>query len=246
MQTNAFVGFLGASSRIVSRDRDLPFGRILLCVQVRLIHQELLQVDVLTVVVDKFVNDSVWVYGRCYAAQGTSISIKAFFIIQLLMNALGDFNLQASSSISVGFFMFVVAWVFMIVIDFGFPYSTKYSKGAVAAFSVFPWSLLTKGIRDLAAAVDENNNGISWADRSSYCQAEIPSPAQQASLSFFLTDCVMSLQEIFWVLGWQCVLFMVLAVWFDNVLPDEHGSRKPLLFYLYPSYWFPKSVSRPL
>ena len=51
-----------------------------------------------------------------------------------------------------GFFLFVVAWVFLIVVGFGFPYSPKYSTAAVAFFSTLPWTLLAKGIQDLADA----------------------------------------------------------------------------------------------
>lgn len=48
--------------------------------------------------------------------------------------------------------MFIVAWVMLLVVAFGFPFSTKYSKGFVALFSLFPWTVLGKGIRDLASA----------------------------------------------------------------------------------------------
>ena len=54
----------------------------------------------------------------------------------------------------VGFLVFVIGWIFLIVIAFGFPYSTKYGSAAVAIFSLFPWSLLSKGIQDLAAAAE--------------------------------------------------------------------------------------------
>ena len=40
----------------------------------------------------------------------------------------------------------------LLVMAFGFPFSTNYSKGFVALFSLFPWTILGKGIRDLASA----------------------------------------------------------------------------------------------
>lgn len=51
-----------------------------------------------------------------------------------------------------GFGLFVVGWVCLLVVAFGFPYSTRYDKGFVALFSLVPWNLLSKGIQDLAAA----------------------------------------------------------------------------------------------
>lgn len=60
--------------------------------------------------------------------------------------------MQASAAVPAGFVMFVVAWVFLIVVAFGFPYSSKYSPVAVGVFSAMPWTLLAKGIQDLAAA----------------------------------------------------------------------------------------------
>ena len=46
----------------------------------------------------------------------------------------------------------MVAWVILIVIAFGFPYSPSYSTAAIASFSAMPWSLLSKGVQDLADA----------------------------------------------------------------------------------------------
>jgi hypothetical protein len=40
----------------------------------------------------------------------------------------------------------------LLVVAFGFPYSTDYSSGLVALFSLFPWTILAKGIGDLASA----------------------------------------------------------------------------------------------
>ncbi len=49
----------------------------------------------------------------------------------------------------------VVAWVCLIVLAFGFPYSARYqAPGAIWAFSAVPWTLLAKGIQDLALAAE--------------------------------------------------------------------------------------------
>ena len=59
---------------------------------------------------------------------------------------------RASSAVPLGFGLFVVGWVCLLVVAFGFPYSTRYNRGFVALFSLAPWTLLSKGIQDLAAA----------------------------------------------------------------------------------------------
>jgi hypothetical protein len=150
---------------------------------------------------------------------------------------------QAGSAVPVGFVLFVVAWIFLIVIGFGFPYSTKYSSVAVVAFSLLPWSLLAKGINDLAAASEARLGGITWQSRETYCQTSVPSPTVQAQLNFWQQDCVMSLSQIFVCLALQCAVYMLLAVYVDNVLPDVNGARKSVLYFCFPSYWFPQKVS---
>jgi len=59
---------------------------------------------------------------------------------------------HSSAAVPAGFGLFIVAWVMLLIVAFGFPYSTKYSKGLVALFSLFPWTILGKGIGDLASA----------------------------------------------------------------------------------------------
>lgn len=152
--------------------------------------------------------------------------------------------MQAGSAVPVGFVLFVVAWIFLIVIGFGFPYSTKYSTVAVAAFSLLPWSLLAKGINDLAAASEARLGGITWESREAYCQTSVPSPAVQAQLNFWQQDCVMPLSQIFVCLAAQCAVYMLLAVYVDNVLPDVNGARKPVFYFCYPSYWITRKVGK--
>ncbi len=59
---------------------------------------------------------------------------------------------HSSAAVPAGFGLFIVAWVMLLVVAFGFPYSTDYSSGLVALFSLFPWTILAKGIGDLASA----------------------------------------------------------------------------------------------
>lgn len=59
---------------------------------------------------------------------------------------------KASSAVPVGFALFVVGWMTLLVVAFGFPYSTRYSQGFQALSSLVPWTLLSKGVQDLATA----------------------------------------------------------------------------------------------
>ena len=59
---------------------------------------------------------------------------------------------KAASTISLGFGIFIVAWILLLVIGFGVPYHASYNLALQIVFSLFPWSLLAKGIQDLASA----------------------------------------------------------------------------------------------
>ena len=68
---------------------------------------------------------------------------------------------RGSAAVPTGFVVFIVAWVMLLVVAFGFPFSTKYSKGFVALFSLFPWTVLGKGVRDLASATTGDSTCLS-------------------------------------------------------------------------------------
>ena len=40
------------------------------------------------------------------------------------------------------------------------------------------------------------------------------------------------------------IVYFALAIYFDNVIQSEYGHAKPLLFFLYPSFWCDKSKKR--
>eukprot|EP00887_Chlorella_sp_A99_P004461 scaffold30.g4461.t1 len=152
----------------------------------------------------------------------------SFLLLVLVALAMAAFGFAAGSAVPVAFFVFVVAWVFLIVIAFGFPYKPTYATAAIAAFSSFPWSLLSKGIRDLADAAKSPTGGLTWAGRFSYCQP-----------GYWQGDCVLPLGQIYWVLAVQIAGYLVLALYLDSVLPDSNGVRRPPWFFLQPGYWWP-------
>jgi len=54
----------------------------------------------------------------------------------------------------ISFGVFILAWVLQLVVYFGFPYNSTSSTANILSyvFDIFPWTLLSKGILDLADA----------------------------------------------------------------------------------------------
>ncbi|KAL4855684.1 ABC transporter A family member 11 [Chlorella vulgaris] len=179
---------------------------------------------------------------RLFTRNAFGLSFLLLLLVSLAMTAFGFFMSaflkKASAAVPAGFLLFVVAWVILTVIAFGFPYSSSTSLAAVAVFSAMPWSLLSKGVQDLADATAGRGVGIPWADRFAYCQPGRTLPPEvELAGSYWQEDCVMPLGQMYWVLAVQCVGFMWLAVYLDAVLPDANGVCLPPWFFLLPSYW---------
>ncbi|KAK9828716.1 hypothetical protein WJX72_001692 [[Myrmecia] bisecta] len=172
------------------------------------------------------------------------------FMTNLALTAFGfflsTFLRRASASVTAGFVLFIVAWIFLLVIAFGFPYNSKYSPAAYIIFSLFPWCLLGKGIQDLATASSGNQAfGIGWSQQNDYCLRDTPSPEQLRLPGYYADHCVLSVGQILWVAALQYLGYMALAVYFDNVLPDRNGVRKAPWYFLQPSYWRPSQARNP-
>ncbi|KFM28559.1 ABC transporter A family member 2 [Auxenochlorella protothecoides] len=187
--------------------------------------------------------------GFGYAFKFTLLTGNAFglgylllILVSLAMTSFGfflsTFMNKAAAAVPVGFVIFVVAWICLIVIAFDFPYSAKYGPAGMVIFSLFPWSLLSKGVGDLAAAASGSTpGGIPWSMRGAYCVRGSLSPEQSSSPLYYQDDCVMPLGTILWVLALQCIGYCLLALYFDNVLPDCNGVRRAPWYFLQPSYW---------
>lgn len=71
--------------------------------------------------------------------------------------------------------------------------------------------------------------GIAWSERSSYCQ-NIPDTTEQPpynpSEQYVNFDCVVPLNSIYWVYVALWAGYLVLAIYFDNILPNENGVRR--------------------
>ncbi|XP_058195608.1 ABC transporter A family member 2-like [Rhododendron vialii] len=151
-----------------------------------------------------------------------------FFIFQLNMIGfafmLSAFITQSSSSTTVGFSVFIISFLSQIITQFGFPYSTDYSSTYRAIWSVFPPNLLAEGLTLLSGATATSlDPGISWRRRGKCAPND--------------TECVITINDIYiWLISTFLVWF-VLAIYFDNIIPNSSGVRKSVFYFLNPGYW---------
>ncbi|KAK9831648.1 hypothetical protein WJX74_004219 [Apatococcus lobatus] len=177
--------------------------------------------------------------------------ILLLLLVNLAMMAFGFFVStivrKAASTISLGFGIFIVAWILLLVIGFGVPYHSSYNVALQIVFSLFPWSLLAKGIQDLAtaAAGSGQQQGISWGHRYAYCLGADDAVAASVS-GYWYTGCVLPLPNLYLIAAAQCVVYFLLAVYLDNVIADANGIGQPLWYFLMPSYWSPRKETSSL
>ncbi|CAA2960801.1 ABC transporter A family member 2 [Olea europaea subsp. europaea] len=151
-----------------------------------------------------------------------------FFLFQLNMTAfafmLSAFISKSSSSTTVGYSIFIVGFMTQLVTAFGFPYSDNFSNTYRIVWSFFPPNLLAQGLQLLSdATTTPQDPGVSWNGRTKCSPND--------------TECIVTINEIYiWLLATSFVWF-VLAVYFDNVIPNTSGVRKSMFYFLSPRYW---------
>lgn len=176
----------------------------------------------------------------------TSLLLMADLTLMSIAFLFSSCMSHAASAVPAGFSLFVVAWIMQMCITSGFPYATSFSNNSRLLFNCLPWTLLSKGLRDLSKASGPTLPGISWSNRVNYCQKSLPSPSVRSELDYWRGDCVVPLGNILWYLGGQTVAYLALAIYLDNILPDMHGVRKPPFYFLQTSYWRPMSKKKDL
>ena len=178
-----------------------------------------------------------------------------------LAYALAAFVHRAQAAVYVGFMVFLTGWMLQGVVAAGLPYTPFFfgdAKGRVFfwAFSLLPWNPLIKALLDLArAAPAEASPGLRWSERFSYCRAAAGDGAAEGGgaaasaaavdplLQFVAEDCVMSVGWVIVNEAALALLYGLLAVYLDNVVANELGVRRPLLYFLDPGYWRPKAAA---
>ncbi|GLC34108.1 hypothetical protein PLESTB_000838300 [Pleodorina starrii] len=205
-----------------------------------------------------FVAHSICIYGLIlqfdlFLNNNYGLLFFLFFLFQLAMSSLAlllaAFIRRTQVAVYLGFTIFIVGWIMQAVVLFNVPYSPDYfwvaNKAITIIFTMLPWDLLAKGFSDLGAATVGNGPGLKWSQRSSYCQY-IPKvedqPPYNRSTTYKDFECVMSLNTIYGALLALWGGYFVLAVYCDNIVPNEFGVSKPFWYIFDPSYWFPGCV----
>lgn len=155
-----------------------------------------------------------------------SLTFTLIFLFMLAMMGLAfllsTLTNKSASATSVGFVVFLFGFVFQIVVQFGFPFSTEFERYWQILFAFFPPTLFSKGLIDLGRYTANDGEGLSWSDRDSYCVEE--------------DGCVFSLATIYWWYVMCFVLYTTAAMYLDRVIPDD-GLVLPPWFCFTPSFW---------
>ncbi|KAI3807454.1 hypothetical protein L1987_23382 [Smallanthus sonchifolius] len=151
-----------------------------------------------------------------------------FFLFQLNMVGFAfmfsSFISKSTSSTSVGFSIYIVGFLTQVVTAFGFPYSDNFSNTYRVIWSFYPPNLLAKALLLLSDATSTPQDpGISWASKGKCAPND--------------TDCLITVNDIYmWLLS-TFILWVALAIYFDNIFPNSSGVRKRTFYFLNPGYW---------
>ncbi|XP_015883555.3 ABC transporter A family member 2 [Ziziphus jujuba] len=164
-----------------------------------------------------------------------AVVFLVFFLFELNMLGLAfflsAFLTKASSSTTIGFFIFIVGFVCQLVTIFGFPYAEGMAKPLQAVWSLFPPNLLAEALNLLSGATaTPQDTGISWSRRGECAPND--------------TECVITINDIYyWLLG-TFILWFILAIYLDNIIPNVSGVRKSVFYFLKPGYWTGKGGNK--
>ncbi|XP_010256707.1 PREDICTED: ABC transporter A family member 2-like isoform X2 [Nelumbo nucifera] len=138
---------------------------------------------------------------------------------------------KSSSSTTVGFSVFIIGFLTQLVTTFGFPYSSDYSRKYRIIWSLFPPNLLAEALNILSdATATPQDDGISWSRRANCPPKD--------------SECVITIDDIYkWLISTFFVWFL-LAIYFDNIIPNSSGVRKSLFYFLKPGYWTGKGGNK--
>lgn len=166
---------------------------------------------------------------------GFAVVFLVFFLFQLNMIGfafmLSPFISKSSSATTVGFSIFIVGFLTQLVTVFGFPYTHTFSSTLRSVWSLFPPNLLAQALVLLAGATSTSQDvGVSWSRRAKCAPND--------------TECLITIDDIYiWLIATFFVWFL-LAIYFDNVIPNASGVRKSAFYFLNPWYWMGKGGSK--
>ncbi|KAJ0248825.1 hypothetical protein HA466_0158690 [Hirschfeldia incana] len=158
-----------------------------------------------------------------------------FLLFQLNMISLAfvlsSFISKSSSATTVGFLVFLIGFITQTVATGGFPYSSTNSLSRRVIWSFFPPNTFSAGLQLLIEAISvPGSPGISWSKRD-VCSTDD-------------TTCFLTMNKIYiWLVG-TFFFWFVLAIYFDNIIPNASGVRKTIFYFLKPSYWTGKEGNK--
>ncbi|XP_075097484.1 ABC transporter A family member 11-like [Nicotiana tabacum] len=160
-----------------------------------------------------------------------TIVLLLFFLFQFNMVGfaflLSNFIRKSSSTTSAGFAIFVIGvgtLTFSPALYGDTDIKTRYRR---ILWSFFPPNPFAGGINVLQNGSD--SDGISWSRLSGCDLGE---------------SCYSMLHYYRWLIS-TCFLWLVLAIYLDNIIPNSAGVRKPLFYFIKPGYWTGRSQEKP-
>ncbi|XP_030937873.1 ABC transporter A family member 2-like isoform X2 [Quercus lobata] len=152
-------------------------------------------------------------------------------ILMVVFGMLFRFDIFVKNSFAVVFLLFFLFQINMMTVAFGFPYDQSFAIKYRILWSFFPPNLLAQALNMFTDASSQPEGvGISWGRR-----ADCPPDD---------SDCVMTIDGIYKWLASTFFLWFILAIYFDNIIPNASGLRKPLFYFLNPSYWTGKGGNK--
>ncbi|XP_059299913.1 ABC transporter A family member 2-like isoform X1 [Lycium ferocissimum] len=153
------------------------------------------------------------------------IVLLLFFLFQLNMVGfaflISNFIRKSASTTTASFAIFVIGCVtqtFSAALYSDTNHKTSYRR---TIWSLFPPNPFSGGLNLLLFAAD--HDGISWSRLS---QCDIDDEAY----------CYSILHYYRWLVA-TFFLWLVLAIYLDNIIPNSAGVRKPFYYFLKPGYW---------
>lgn len=169
------------------------------------------------------------------------------FLFQLSMSGMGmllSVLLPTTTwATIVGFVKFILGWIMQISVIIGLPYSAKYYDFGysipLVLFSLFPSNLFMKGVNDLGEATSNNeSDGLSWSERTSYClRVEGTRECEREEAlndGYVKCNCVLPVGDLFGVFFAIYVVYFVLAIYLENVIPNGMGVKNSPVYFLDP------------
>ncbi|KAI9086495.1 hypothetical protein K1719_031579 [Acacia pycnantha] len=154
-----------------------------------------------------------------------------FFLFELSMTGfafmLSAFIRKSSSATTMGFSIFIIGFLTQIVVQAGYPYENDTSGAFRTVFSFFPPNPFAQGLYVLSQATSTpEDEGVRWSKRGECAPND--------------DDCHITINDIYlWLLS-TFFLWLILAIYFDNIIPNASGVRKSVFYFLNPRYWIGK------